>query len=469
MIRSIYFFNLCAFLILGLFVILIGLPLVTNPKSRLSYLISENQVDTKKQVHATPQINEESDVSPEQFKDDNDSVTTFTEQQLKEYNKNFPDKYFEQHDEDVDVFKFKTEGEQDRVEEKRWHKKALSKCKYCNKFPNNQTEIDMKKMYVIPNMCHGRIDAVWIWVNGSDPKWRNDLSRYEDKIDFNRYRDSRVLKYSMRSVSKYLPYIKHYFLVTADQVPDFIESPGNLTHFRIIKNEITLEVIPHKDLINNTILPTFNSEAIETYLFKIPNLSECFVFLGDDFFFYRPTPPDYYFKGEKLVIHTEQKVPADRKPFEKNQYMTCMFYSNKLINTYFGKDPNHKNMIMSHTPHMFRKSILKDVEQAFLNEINKQRNSKMRRWNSTNWGFLFGNYVASKGLGEYSIHDNKCYFFMVRNNHINNVMEKIIVIETEPYTLGVNDEMNDKFFEKEMRYIHRWLETKYINKTVFER
>ncbi|ELP92309.1 exopolysaccharide phosphotransferase cps2G, putative [Entamoeba invadens IP1] len=174
----------------------------------------------------------------------------------------------------------------------------------------------MQKMYGIPKMCNGRIDAVWIWVNGSDLKWRSNLNRYADKIDFNRYRDSRVLKYSMRSVSKYLPYIKNHFLVTADQVPDFIESPGNLTHFRIVKSGMTLEVIPHKDLIDKAILPTFNSEAIESYLFKIPNLSECFVFLGDDFFFYRPTPPDFYVKGDKLVIHTERILPANKNPYK---------------------------------------------------------------------------------------------------------------------------------------------------------
>ncbi|ELP89623.1 hypothetical protein EIN_201180 [Entamoeba invadens IP1] len=426
MINRFQLFNLCLFLSVLCFILLAILSVSEKRNKRLRYSVSNEHFDYEMNMVKIAFKDEETLM--EQPRYDPDSVPTFTEEQLKEYTKNFPDKHSTQHD-NLDPFMFTTEGAQDLIDEKKMFKKALSKCKYCNKFPTNQTEIDLQKMDDIPEMCNGRIDAVWIWVNGSDPTWCSNLNRYAHTIDFTRYRDSRVLKYSVRSVSKYLPYIKNHFLVTADQVPDFIESPCNLTHFRITKNDMTLEVIPHSDLISDAILPTFNSEAIETYCSK----SQTY-----DFFFYRPTPPTFYAKEDKLVIHTEQKMPVDSKPFANNQFWSCMFHSNSLINTYFEKDPNHSNM---------------SKWQGGTAQIGRSCMATMS---------------CQKDLVNVE-QDNKSTFLSMRDDHTWNVMQKIIANETQPYAIGVNDEMNEKNFEKEMRYIHRWFENKYNDKTVFEK
>ena len=41
----------------------------------------------------------------------------------------------------------------------------------------------------------------------------------------NFYRDYNTLLYSMRSVYHYAPYIKNWYLITYDQIPEFIKSP----------------------------------------------------------------------------------------------------------------------------------------------------------------------------------------------------------------------------------------------------
>ncbi|ELP88658.1 hypothetical protein EIN_352850 [Entamoeba invadens IP1] len=255
--------------------------------------------------------------------DKKDGTPIFNKTQLEEYNRysvlalSIQQKTNEKHDENIDnkpnnakekkidsindptdPFKFKTEGLVDQKEESRERKNALQKCVLCNKFTSNQTEIDLQKMTDLPEICNNRIDVVWTWVNGTDPLWLSHLKQYVTKFDANRYRNTDTLVYSIRSVYKYLPYVKNYFIVTDDQVPSFLDAPYNMTSFIVMKNNITLEIVPHSQIIEKKYLPVFNSEAIETNLHKIKNLGECFIYLNDDVFFNKPTPPDYLSKTE---------------------------------------------------------------------------------------------------------------------------------------------------------------------------
>ena len=74
------------------------------------------------------------------------------------------------------------------------------------------------------------IDLVYLWVNGNDPKWiakRNAcIGKPTDKQEncAGRYADSGELKYSLRSVEKYAPWIRKIFIVTDDQVPEWLDT-----------------------------------------------------------------------------------------------------------------------------------------------------------------------------------------------------------------------------------------------------
>jgi hypothetical protein len=95
--------------------------------------------------------------------------------------------------------------------------------------------------------CAEPIDVVYTWVNGSDPIWHATMSEYKhrelmrrkygegwEKLlgvnapadtktgSANRYRDSNELKYSLRSLVKYAPWVRRIFIVTANQVPSWL-------------------------------------------------------------------------------------------------------------------------------------------------------------------------------------------------------------------------------------------------------
>ena len=57
------------------------------------------------------------------------------------------------------------------------------------------------------------IDAVYTWVNGSDPKFLKDLAKQKGgnaagDTSQNRYRDWNQLLFSLRSLEQYAPWIK---------------------------------------------------------------------------------------------------------------------------------------------------------------------------------------------------------------------------------------------------------------------
>ena len=80
------------------------------------------------------------------------------------------------------------------------------------------------------------IDLVYLWVNGNDPKWiakRNAcIGKPTDKQEncAGRYADSGELKYSLRSVEKYAPWIRKIFIVTDQSFPQFFRLLGNCFH-----------------------------------------------------------------------------------------------------------------------------------------------------------------------------------------------------------------------------------------------
>ena len=65
-----------------------------------------------------------------------------------------------------------------------------------------------------------KVDLVYLWVDGSDPVWqakRQSVVGYEGNTSADckgRYADNGELKYSLRSVELYAPWIRKIFIVT---------------------------------------------------------------------------------------------------------------------------------------------------------------------------------------------------------------------------------------------------------------
>jgi hypothetical protein len=189
-----------------------------------------------------------------------------------------------------------------------------------------------------------KVDLVYLWVDGNDLEWqakRKPFQNVSTEIDVSgkcRYIDNDELRYSLRSVEKYAPWINKIFIVTDNQIPKWLNQEND-----------KIKIIDHKDILPQDALPCFNSSVIEHFLYKIPELSEHFLFANDDMFFNDYLDTDYFFKKDGYPIvylnrrilgkmHYRLKVWVeslkDRKPY---LYREIVDKAACLVEKKFGK------------------------------------------------------------------------------------------------------------------------------------
>ena len=150
-----------------------------------------------------------------------------------------------------------------------------------------------------------QVDAVVLWVDADDHAWRESYNAYAPpglkKPDAARYGPgSDCLKMCLRSLHVNVPFLRHVYIVTADQTPSWFVPNAGAT------------IVSHRDLFGSDgRLPTFNSSAIESVVYRIPGLSRYFLYSNDDMFVLRKTSRDDWFFPDgvaKVFPHHEGKV-----------------------------------------------------------------------------------------------------------------------------------------------------------------
>ncbi|MGX7235593.1 sugar phosphotransferase [Enterococcus italicus] len=174
------------------------------------------------------------------------------------------------------------------------------------------------------------IDIVVTWVDSNDLNWTKKKETYcpSNIVDndafnnINRYRDIGLFKFWFRSIEKYAPWVNHIYLVTDQQVPDFL----NVDHKKIT-------VVDHRDIIDKKYLPTFNSSTIELNIHKIKRLSEHFLYFNDDMFINNYISPDDFFTDIGKVKDTISQsiiIPTEN-------YDHVILNNNMVLNRFFSK------------------------------------------------------------------------------------------------------------------------------------
>lgn len=200
------------------------------------------------------------------------------------------------------------------------------------------------------------IDLVYLWVDGSDEEWLEKKQHYSNNdytteaTDISRTKDNDELKFSLRSVDKYLPWINKIFIVTDKQIPEWLDTSNP-----------KINVVFHQDFIPKDILPTFNSTVIELYLHKIPGLEEHFLYANDDMFINCPLNQDFFFTADGKPIVRLQKSTCIKKA-HKSAYSYTIIQMQKLIKERFGK---YYNLEPHHNIDAYTKTLFKECECEF--------------------------------------------------------------------------------------------------------
>ena len=215
------------------------------------------------------------------------------------------------------------------------------------------------------------VDMVYLWVNGNDPEWRKKRAEftheaYSDPGMDNeaRYADHQELKYSLRSVEKYAPWIRKIFIVTDAQTPEWLDT----SHPKI-------QMVDHKEIMDASVLPCFNSNVIEHHLHKIPGLAEHFLYANDDMFFNRAVEKkDFFSSAGSPIVRFNRRFCRKlwlkflEKGLKKptNSYNLAIQRSALLVEGKYGRYIGHKT---HHNIDAYRKSDYSYTFNVFEKEI----------------------------------------------------------------------------------------------------
>jgi len=224
-------------------------------------------------------------------------------------------------------------------------------------------------------------DIVYTWVDNSDQQykriqdsfkqeWLQTHSWDEEIVGEMRDRNNDELKYSLRSVEKFAPWVNHIFLVTFNQYPEWL----NLNHPK-------LKLVQHKDILPNSFLPTFNSFAMEWALYRILGLSENFIYFNDDYFLGQPVLPQNFYspeQGHLLSFAFDLGDRVSHKNNKTNPWRASMVNANMHLEERFGKRVRWAQL---HLPHFFRKSIFEEMATVFAHSAQQTMSHKFRGYN----------------------------------------------------------------------------------------
>ena len=330
------------------------------------------------------------------------------------------------------------------------------------------------------------IDAVVMWVDGSDPEWLKEKNRYspvkiDDSNKVNRYRDWNLMKYWFRTLETNCPWIRKVFFVTWGHIPSFLNT-----------NNKKLVVVKHDDFIPKQYLPTFSSHTIELNLHRIPGLSECFLLFNDDMFIVRPLNQNhFFFRGLPRLCYSEAPllmkldsevwewarfngVSVINKHFSKR--MMFKKHPSKVISFSYSLKNNIRNFILMflcrhftglasrHSINAHKKSTFKAVwnmEYELLNNtsLHKFRNkADVNQWVMMFWNIAGGNFYPIK---------ESLYVADATDKTVNEFCS--IITNRSKDVICINDPLKDVDFERLSAKLINAFENAYPNKSCFEK
>lgn len=281
-----------------------------------------------------------------------------------------------------------------------------------------------------------------VWDLGT--QWTSGLKK-------NRLVDKNELKFSLRSVEAYVPWVRYIFIVTNGQIPGWL----NVSHpkIRLVKHE--------QIFVNKSHLPTFNSAAIESHLHRIEGLSRKFLYFNDDLMltapvslsdFYETSTRTHKFYFSWTIIsessHDDGQVACD----SSSEYVCSTRYVNRLFNEKFG----HVRLrgVPAHMPFLIDRELMEQLQSQYRKEFEQTSSNRFRSPTDMQYAFAYSNYIISKfkKLNNYRKNQNtdqldlpinrskfcdESYYDDRKCSHFMRVFEKIVDAQKNKYKYSI--------------------------------
>lgn len=311
------------------------------------------------------------------------------------------------------------------------------------------------------------IDVVITWVDGDDISHREKRRKYASADELTnddiggeiRYKSVGEIRYCLASILRFAPFVRKIFIVTDNQNPqldDFIE-----TEFPDRTAEIV--IIDHKVIFEGyeSYLPVFNSLAIETMLWRIPGLSDHYVYFNDDVLLAAPVEPDDFFVGDNLVCYAS-KMSWHFAAFLRwakhiGKSHKVFGFKDSMINAAALLGRRDTFLLFDHIPHMMIRSVFEDYFTMHPEALKINISHRFRDQVQYNPQELC--YLLAQKEGKAVIRSNKGnYLYLYPRKKKNYVNDKIRQFDSYPNAkfLCINSLNNAE--PDDVRKVLNWLE-----------
>ena len=309
------------------------------------------------------------------------------------------------------------------------------------------------------------VDVVYTWVDDSFPGYLDILRQYSKTghdRNPNRTRDNiDVMKFSLRSLAAYAPFVRNIYIVSMrPQVPRWlVQKPG-------------LRVVHHDELLDASVLPTFNSFAIVSSISRIPGLSRQFFYIEDDMMFGRPVKLSDFQndKGQmRLFPHVGATYGAEyRDRDDLSPWNTGLAYGNHLLDQAFG---HARRRPVNHVPLLLDRDAWDEMLARWAPDVEATRKSRFRaKYNFVpEYVYLYYLYHTGRARMESMLRSYADIGYSPVGNFLPLMRLRLLRLALQrPMTLTFNDSFEATPNPKVVAAMRNFLETAYPVKSPFE-
>jgi hypothetical protein len=292
------------------------------------------------------------------------------------------------------------------------------------------------------------VDVVYTWVDDSDPSFRDALRRYAfangaevdpDAARLYRFRNNGELRFSLRSLLAFAPWVRRIHILTNGQVPDWLDRSDPRIHL------VThAQVFPEPE-----VLPTFNSNAIEMCLHRIPDLAPRFVYFNDDVFLGRPVRETDFFLagGGQKVLLQDTLLPGDYQQGSARD-RACA-YTQTILTRLWGP-PQARRLLTAHSPQAYDRDRLAHLETLLQDEFRRTAAHRFRSANDLVLSILYA-YTLRQAPAEQGRHQfevlsglsTQCCFLMLEHNPLWVLWAFAYIWRKQPKFFCINDDLGN--------------------------
>ncbi len=217
------------------------------------------------------------------------------------------------------------------------------------------------------------VDMVFSWVDGSSTDFQRQraaqMAEYvvgEGDDGPARYRHVDELRYALRSVHMYAPWVRRIFIATDSPAPAWLLDHPKVT---IVRSE--------EFFGDTSVLPIHNSHAVEAQLHRIDGLAEHFLYSNDDMFFGRPVEPELFFSpaGLSRFVECGIRIGAGGNAVHRSGHDNALRVNRGLLRERFGRTITRD---LEHCATPLRRSVMDELERAFPEDFARTAASRFR-------------------------------------------------------------------------------------------